>query len=79
MTPKVFLKCNKLLQLSHDKRVGDWYIFENYIENKVYGFELQPFLLPTFLNPRIFTFEFIRQRLDSDDIHFVSRKYTFNL
>jgi hypothetical protein len=27
MSPRVFLKCNKLLQLSPDKRVGDWYIF----------------------------------------------------
>jgi hypothetical protein len=42
---------------------------------RVYGSKLQPFLLPTFLTPRIFALEFIRQILDSDYIHFVSRKY----
>jgi hypothetical protein len=36
---------------------------------------VQPFLLPTFLTPIIFALEFIRQRLDYDHIHFVSRKY----
>jgi hypothetical protein len=58
--------------------VGDWYIFENYTEIRVYGSELRPFLLPIFLTPRIFALEYIRQRLNSDDIHFVSRKYKAN-
>jgi hypothetical protein len=73
--PRIFPECKKLLQLSPDKRVGDWYIFENYTEIKIYGSELQPFLLPVFLNPRIFALEYIRHRLNSDHIHFVSRKY----
>jgi hypothetical protein len=76
--PRIFPKCKKLLQLSPDKRVGDWYIFENFTETRVYGSELQPFLLLTFLTPRIFALEFIRQRLNYDYIHFVSRKYKAN-
>jgi len=38
--PRVFLECRQLLQLSPNKRVGDWYIFENYKQIRVYGFEL---------------------------------------
>jgi hypothetical protein len=76
--PRIFPECKKLLQLSLDKRVGDWYIFENYTEIRIYGSELRPFLLPIFLTPRIFALEYIRQRLNSDDIHFVSRKYKAN-
>jgi hypothetical protein len=73
--PRIIPECNKLLQLSPDKRVGDWYLFENYTETRVYGSELRPFLLSTFLTPRIFSLEFIRQRLNYDEIHFLSRKY----
>jgi hypothetical protein len=75
MPPRIFSECKILLQLSPDKRVGDWYLFENHTEIRVYGIELQPFLLPRFLTPRIFSLEFIRQRLNFDYVHFVSRKY----
>jgi hypothetical protein len=53
--PRIFLECKKLLQLSPKKRVGDWYVFEYYIEIKVYGCQLAPFLLPIFMTPRIFS------------------------
>jgi hypothetical protein len=73
--PRIFPECKNILQLSPDKRVGDWYLFENHIEIRVYGVEVQPFLLPRFLTPRIFSLEFIRKRLNSDYIHFVSKKH----
>jgi hypothetical protein len=79
--PKIFLECKKLLRLSPDKRVGDWYIFDNYTKIRVYGCELRPFLLPIFLTPKMFSLQYIRKILNSDDVHFVSRKYkaTFKL
>jgi hypothetical protein len=50
-----------MLQLSLDKMVGDWYLFEYHIEVRIYGVEVQPFLFPKFLTPRIFSLEFIRK------------------
>jgi len=76
--PRIFLDYKTLLQLSLDKRVGDYYIFENYTKIKVYGSDLRPFLLPIFLTPKIFVLEYIRKILNLDDIHFVSRKYKAN-
>lgn len=37
--------------------------------------------MPTFLTPRIFALEYIKQRFDSDNLHFTSKKdvVTFNL
>jgi hypothetical protein len=79
--PRIFPECKKLLQLSPDKRVGDWYIFEHYTEIRVYGCQLSPFRLPVFMTPRIFSLEYVRKRLNSDEIHFVPNKYkvTFKL
>jgi hypothetical protein len=79
--PRIFPQCKKLLQLSPDKRVGDWYIFEHHTEIRIYGCQLCPFLLPVFLTPRIFSLEYVRKRLNSDEIHFVPNKYkvTFKL
>jgi hypothetical protein len=55
--------------------VGDWYIFEHHTEIIIYGCQLCPFLLPVFLTPQIFSLEYVRQRLNSNEIHFVSNKY----
>ena len=38
---------------------------------RVYGFEEDPYLLPSFLNPRIYFLEYIRQRVVVDLFHFV--------
>jgi hypothetical protein len=79
--PRIFPKCKKLLLLTLDKRVGDYYIFEHYTKIRVYGCQLSPFHLPIFMTPRIFALEYVRQRLNSDEIHFVPNKYevTFKL
>jgi len=76
--PRISPECKTLLQLSPNKGVGDWYIFENYTKIRVYGSELRPFLLPIFLTPRIFALAYIGKTLNLDDIHFVSRKYKAN-
>jgi hypothetical protein len=76
--PRIFPECKKLLQLSPDIRVGDWYVFEHYTEIRIYGCQLAPFRLPVFMTPMIFSLEYIRQRLNSDEIHFVPNKYKVN-
>jgi hypothetical protein len=35
--PRIFPECKRLLQLSPDKKVGDWYLFENHTNIRVYG------------------------------------------
>jgi len=48
---------------------------------RVYGAELQPYILPKFLTLRIFSLELIRQRLNYDHVNFLSnkKKTSFNL
>jgi hypothetical protein len=48
---------------------------------KVYGFEGEPYKLPVFLTPRIFSLEYIRQRMTTDHLHFTQHKQsvTFKL
>ena len=40
---------------------------------RIYGAEVNPYRLPSFLTPRIFSLEVLRQRFNSNFIHF-SRK-----
>ena len=48
---------------------------------RVYGVEKNPYKLPKFLTPRFFGLEILRERFDSDYIHFTSRNQvgTFKL
>jgi len=74
LPPRVFPEVKKLLQLGLDRNMGDWYLFQNHTEINIYDFEFQPFLLPIFLTMEIFYLEHIRQRLDSNYVHFSSKK-----
>ena len=54
--------------------MGDWYLYQNHTEIRVYGCELAPYKMPKYFLVRIFALEYIRQMINSDDIHFVSLK-----
>jgi hypothetical protein len=43
-------------------------------EIRVYVSEAPPYQLPVLLTMRVFSLEHIRQRLESDQLHFVSKK-----
>ena len=64
------------LQLSPERRLGDWFLSEHNIVIMVYGFANQPYVLPTLLTMRVFALEFIRQRIMVEDEHFPSFKKT---
>ena len=64
----------ELLQLSPERRVGDWFLSEHNIVIRVYGFPHQPYVLPEFSTMRVFAVELIRQRLIVEDEHFLSYK-----
>jgi len=76
--PRIFSKCIIFLQCNPKLKYGDWYIFEDYTILRIYGLELKPYKLPIFLTPRVFSFEYIRQRIYSSYIHFASinKKYS---
>jgi hypothetical protein len=76
--PRISPQVKSLLHESSETKLGDWYLFQEYIEIRVYGAEICPFRLPKFFTLRIFSLEFIRQSLDSDNIHFIPRKKRTN-
>ena len=55
--PKMLSVMKELLQFSPKKRIGDWFLLEEGIVIIVYGFVHQPYVLPTFLTPGIFSLE----------------------
>jgi hypothetical protein len=60
--------------LSDLAKTSDWYLYQDHTEIRVYGCELTPYKLPKYLPVRIFALEYIRQMINSDDIHFVAFK-----
>ena len=61
-----------------ENQIGDWFLYQDYSVIRIYGYEEQPYRLPTFLTPIIFSLEVLRQRLHSDELHFSSKKQTSN-
>lgn len=64
----------KVLQLINQATTGDWYLYQNYTKIMVYGCEVPPYKLPRYLPIRIFALEYIRQRLNADEVNFVAEK-----
>lgn len=64
----------RILQLSKQYKVGDWYLCQNHTEIRIYGCELPPFKLPKYLPMRLFSLEYYRQMINSDEIHFMKTK-----
>jgi len=76
--PPTFLpKAQECLQLSKDVTCGDWFIFEEHVEIRLYGAAIKPYRLPKFVPMRLFGLEFIRQSLNVDQVHFVPMKKGF--
>jgi hypothetical protein len=72
--PRINDEVQRILHLSDNAKTGDWYLYQNHTEIRVYGCELAPYKLPRYLSVRIFALEYIRQIMNSNDIHFVSLK-----
>jgi len=72
--PRISEEIRRIMKLSNQAKIGDWYLYQNYIELRVYGCDLAPYKLPKFLSMRIFTLEYIIQMINVDEVHFVSAK-----
>lgn len=65
--------CQELQECLHvaiETYVGDWILYKDYTIIRVYGSEISPYKLPTFLTPIIFVLEILRKIFNSDYIHF---------
>lgn len=74
LQPRISEEIKRILHLTGQAKTSDWYLYQNYIEIRVYGCELAPYKLPKYLPMRIFSLEYIRQMLNSNGIHFVVAK-----
>ena len=74
LCPRVSQELQECLHPPIEDYVGDWFLFEDYTIIIVYGFEIPPYRLPTFLTPIRFALEVLRKRLHSNSLHFTSRK-----
>ena len=59
--------------------IGDWFLYDEYTEIRLYGFTGNPFLLPAFLTNRIFSLEFARQIIHIEKEHFLNVKKGWNI
>ena len=58
--PRVNNYMKKILQLSKQYRIGDWYLYKNHTEIRIYWCELCPFKLPKYVPMRLFALEYFR-------------------
>ena len=77
--PRISEEIKKVLHLFEKVQIGDWYLYENYTEIRIFGFEVPPYKLPKFLPMRIFALEYIGQMINMDEIHFVAARKSFSL
>ena len=72
--PIIHPDINRILHLSDETKRGDWYLYQSYIEIKIYGCEFPPYKLPKFVHIRIFALDFIRKMINMDQAHFLETK-----
>jgi hypothetical protein len=72
--PRISVSYQQKLQLHPSLRIGDWFLFNEFTVIRIYGFELEPYQLPIYIPPRLFSLEYCRQRLMIDQLYFVSKK-----
>ena len=72
--PRVSADIKRTLHLNEQCKVGDWYLYQNHTEVRVYACQLTPYKLPKYLPMRIFSLEYIRKIINSDDVNFLSAR-----
>lgn len=76
--PRVLEEMKSNLQLSPKTRTWDWFLYKEHTVIRVYGFSKAPYLVLSFLNPRLLSLEFIKKRLYSEIEHFLNHKKVSN-
>jgi hypothetical protein len=47
--PRINDKVQRILHLSDNTKTGDWYLYQNHTEIRVFGCELAPYKLPKYV------------------------------
>ena len=68
-----------MMQSSPEDRVGDWFLYKDFIVLRIYGFNGESYRLPLFLTPRIFALEYMRKRVHAEEEHFGAFKKSSNI
>jgi hypothetical protein len=53
--PRINLELQRILHLSDNAKTGDWFLYQNHTEIRVFGCELAPYKLPKYVPVRIFS------------------------
>jgi hypothetical protein len=77
--PRVLEEMKISLQPNLENRVADLMLFTHSTIIWVYGYQEGPYLLPIFLTPRVFSIEFIRQRIILKTKNFLKTHKASNL
>ena len=77
--PRVLEEMKSMMQSSPEDRVGDWFMYKDFTVLRIYGFTGEPYRLPAFFTHNIFSLEFMRQRLHSEEEHFGAFKKSSNI
>jgi len=72
--PRISADIRRVLQLSKQYKVGDWYLYQNHTEIRIYGCKLAPYKLPRYLPMRLFSLDYYRKIINFDEVHFVKAK-----
>lgn len=64
----------KILQLTEKTEAGDLYLYEEYIDIRVFGSNLLPYKLPKYVPMKIFSLEYTGKILNSNSINFLAIK-----
>jgi len=72
--PRINEEIKRVLQLVKNNRVGDWYLYPDHREIRIYGCQLTPYKLPKYLPMRIFVLEYFGKIINSDEVNFLSAR-----
>ena len=72
--PRINPEIRRFLHLNINHQVGDWYFYQNHTDIRIYGCELDPYKLPKYLPMRLFSLEYYRHIINSDEVNFVKAK-----
>lgn len=72
--PRMGYEIQRILHLGDQEKTGDWYLYQNRTESRVYGYELPPHRWQKYVPMSIFSLEYVRKMINMDDLHFVWAK-----
>ena len=70
--PRISSNIRRILQLSKNHKVGDWYLYQNHTKIRIYGYELPPYKLPNYLPMRLFSLEYFRKMIGLDEVQLLA-------